>query len=294
MNAQPSSIQKILIPFDFSDTAKLSLEHAVHMAQLNKAEILLLHVIESASFTTALVSAFSKSYEKESENEANLKLDELARKIKLEAGVEVKTMTTVGRIYKRIAVVAKETGINVIIMGTHGASGYQKFTIGTNTGKVVMEASCPVISVQTFATKIGFKKIVVPIDDSATSRQKVNHAVEMARLYGAHIHIIGLINFSNEDRIRKFKIKVTQVEEWLKSLEIGCDVNYKAGDNLAKMTMDYAEEVHADLVIIMTEQEPSITGLLMGTWATQVVNQSKIPVMSVRPDIVTGEIRAGY
>ena len=54
-------IRKILIPYDFSDTAELALEHAVFMAKLHKAEIILVHVIESYSFTSAISSAFGKS-----------------------------------------------------------------------------------------------------------------------------------------------------------------------------------------------------------------------------------------
>ncbi len=288
------SIKKILIPYDFSETAQLSLEHAVHMAQLNKAEIILLHVAESASFTTALAHAFSKNYEKELESEAARRLEDLAHKIHVESGIQVRVRTAVGRIYKKIAAVAREEQVDIIVMGTHGASGYQRFSVGTNTGKVVMEATCPVISVQTHATKIGFKKIVVPIDDSPTSRQKVNHALTMARLYGAHIHIVGLIDFSDDERKRKFHIKVEQVEEWLRKHDVSCDVHYKSGNNLARMTLDFAEETHSDLIIIMTEQETSIAGILLGTWATQVVNQSKIPVMTVHPDVATGSITTGY
>lgn len=294
MSTSTTKIKKILIPYDFSETAALSLEHAVHMAQLNKAEIVLLHIAESASFTSALAHAFSKNYEKEVEGEAAKKLDELANKIHVESGVQVTAKTEVGRIYRKIASVAKEVEADIIVMGTHGSSGYQKFTVGTNTGKVVMESESPVISVQTHATKIGFKKIVVPIDDSPTSRQKVNHALYMARLYGAYVHVVGLINFSNDELVRKFKIKVEQVEEWLKQHDIGCESHFKNGENLAKMTMEFAEEVNADLIVIMTEQEPSITGLFMGTWATQVVNQSKIPVMTVHPEVSTGNITTGY
>ena len=55
------------------------------------------------------------------------------------------------------------------------------------------------------------------------------------------------------------------------------------GDDRAKMTLKLAGETDADLIIIMTEQEASIAGLLLGTYATKVVNQSKIPVMTVRP-----------
>lgn len=288
-------IKKILIPFDFSETASLSLEHAVHMAQLHKAEITLLHVVESASFTSAFSHAFSSNYEKKVEGETTDKLKDLAHKIHLDSSVVTHIKTEVGRIYKRIITVAKDSDMDIIVMGTHGTSGYEKFSIGTNTSKVVSEAPCPVISVQTHAKKIGFKKIVIPIDDSTTSRQKVNYALEMARRYGAHVYILGLLNMSNEELKRKFKIKVEQVEEWLGKHEVISSVHYATGDNLAKMTMAFAEENDADLLIIMTEQEPLITGFFMGQWATQVVNQSQIPVMAVHPDRTDGShLTAGY
>src|SRR6476620_296769 len=54
-------IEKILIPFDFSETAELALEHGSFMAKLLKAEITLLHVVESYSFTSAISQAFSKT-----------------------------------------------------------------------------------------------------------------------------------------------------------------------------------------------------------------------------------------
>ena len=70
-------IKKLLIPFDFSETAELALEHAVFMAKLHKADLHLLHVIESYSFTSAISNAFSKSqseFESKIESSANEKL----------------------------------------------------------------------------------------------------------------------------------------------------------------------------------------------------------------------------
>lgn len=287
-------IKRILIPYDFSETAALSLEHAVFMAKLLKADIYLLHILESVSFTSAFGAAFG-NVDKKLESESNTKLDEIGKQIHMNNGITFKSITEVGRIYRKIVDVAKRENIDIIIMGTHGVSGYKKFNVGTNTSKVVEEAGCPVISVQTHSKKIGFKKIVLPIDNSPQSRQKVSYALAVARSYGSHICIAGLINFGNEDNKRMFKLKVDQVEEWLLQHGVSVEKKFVEGDDLAKMTMQAAEEWDADLIVIMTEQEPSITGFFLGTYATQVVNHSKIPVMAVHPSESDGStITVGY
>ena len=295
MSTKNFEIKKILIPFDFSETASLSLEHAVFMAKLLKADIHLLHILESVSFTSAISAAFG-NVDKKIETESDRKLEEIAAGIHANSGITVKTRTEVGRIYKKIVDVAKKDDIDIIIMGTHGVSGYKKFNVGTNTSKVVEEADCPVISVQTHSKRIGFKKLVLPIDDTPSSRHKVNYAMEIAKHYGSHVFIVGLSKSqANEDNKRKFRIKVDQVDEWLSKHEISCETKMVEGDNLAKMTMEVAEELDADLTVIMTEQEPSLTGLFLGTYATQVVNHSKIPVMAVHPTVSdASNISVGY
>ncbi|MFZ9942778.1 MAG: universal stress protein, partial [Bacteroidia bacterium] len=191
--------------------------------------------------------------------------------------------TEVGRVYRKITEVAKEWKADLVIMGTHGANGYQKFALGTNTSRVVQEAPCPVLSVQTHATDVGFKKIILPIDETNESRQKVPFAVGLAQFYNAQIILLGIINFSGNDLVRRFKIKVEQVEDYVVNHGLDYETVYREGNDLAGITMKTSEEVGADLLVIMTEQEPSITGFLLGTYATRVVNNSKIPVLSIHP-----------
>lgn len=274
-------INKILIPFDFSDTAALSLEHAVFMAKLLRAEIVLLHIVETLTLPSAISHAFS-GFEKKVESASNEKLQELADKLHSENGIQVSILTEVGKIYKRIVHTIKQAHIDIVIMGTHGSSG-SSYIIGSNTSRVVQESPCPVLAVQHHSKKLGFNKIVLPIDDTPESRQKVNHALEIARLYNSHIIITGLMQSGNEDYQRKFRIKIEQVDEFLTGHGVSCEVKYVQGDDRARMTMKVADEMDADLLIIMTEQEPSLTNLLMGSYASKVINNSKVPVMTVRP-----------
>lgn len=281
---KPFHIKKILIPFDFSETAELSLEHAVFMAKLLKAEIVLLHIVETMTFPSAIGHAFS-GFEKKVESASNEKLQELAHQLHVDNGIQVSIITEVGKIYKKIAHTAHQAHCDIIIMGTHGSGGSHGM-LGSNTTKVVTEAKCPVISVQAHAKKIGFTKMVLPIDDTHESRQKVKYALEVARLYNSHVIITAIQQSGNEDYQRKFKIKIEQVEEFLNEHGVVCESVFVTGEDRAKMTLQVAEDHDADLIVIMTEQDAGFTSLLMGTYATKVINHSKIPVMTVRPDEV--------
>lgn len=278
-------IKKILIPFDFSETAELALEHAVFMAKLHKADIILLHVMESYSFTSAISQAFGKSqteFEQKIETSANDRLKELTSKLHHDSGMGVQYRIESGKIYKSIVTVAEEMDVDIILMGTHGVSGFQEFLVGSNTYRVVMSAPCPVISVQTHAKKIGFKNIVLPIDNSVSSRQKVKHCVEIAKHYNSVVHIAGMATMSDVDMLRRFDVKIHQVKDYLDEHEVPYTVKMFKGENAASITMDFATQVNADLIIMMTDQEGS--GIFIGNFAQQIINHSKIPVMSIRPE----------
>lgn len=283
--AKKFHIKKILIPYDFSETAKLALEHAVFMAKLHRADIILVHVIESYSFVSAISSAFGKSqseFEEKVESATNEKLQSLTEKLHHDGGVKVTHRTENGKIYKKIVSVAEEVDADIIVMGTHGVSGFQDFLVGSNTYRVVMSAPCPVISVQVHSKKIGFKDIVLPIDNSHSSRQKVKHAAEIARHYNSIVHIAGMMTMTDVDLQRKFEVKIHQVQGYLEEHEVAHTVKVFKTDNTPLTTMNYSNQLNADLLIIMTDQEGS--GIFMGNFAQQIINQSKIPVMSIRPD----------
>jgi nucleotide-binding universal stress UspA family protein len=296
-SSQKFKIQDILIPYDFSDTAALALEHAIFMAKLCKAKISLLHVIETYSFTSAISNAFSKSqseFENKIEETTKEKLKAIAEDIHKKSAIQVNFLAEVGSIYKQIIKAASDIHANMIIMGTHGASGVSEFLLGSNAYKVVSGSPCPVITVQAHAKKIGFKDIVLPIDDSAVSRQKVIFAIDMAKIYGSTVHIAGLRTSKSADFTRKFEIKVRQVEDYINEHNIVCTRKMFDGDDISKMALSYADEITADLIIIMTEQEASPGFLGIGNAAQTLVNHSKVPVMSVRPRIDASKVTTGY
>lgn len=275
-------IHKILIPIDFSETSQLALDHAAFMASRYDAEIIFLHVFETFSYQMEISQMLVQSVKVG--DVVKEKLEALARETHKKYSVKVSTEMTTGSVATNVVEAAERLGADIIIMGTHGASGFEEFFIGSNAYKVVTKTGIPVLSVQTHAEKVGFKDIVVPIDNSKASRQKLRYAASLAKKYNSVLHVVSLITDPGPDMDHKFGIIEEQVSDFLKEKEVRFEVKRINGDNIAKMTMEYANDIKADLITIMTEQEPNIAGFILGPYAQQVVNHSKIPVLSITPD----------
>lgn len=286
-------VKRILIPTDFSETANLALQHAAHLASLTDAEIILLHVVSTFAFRVNLPEAdVDESQNARLSGAIQEKLQSIAKALSAKHGIQVHTRVAYGRIREEVVKVAEDQDADMVILGTHGVSGIREFFMGSNAFRIVSEAGCPVLSVQESAQHIGFRRIVVPIDNSFHSREKLGISVRLAATYGAHLHICGLRSHDHDDQDlnARFKMKMKQVEDFLKEKEASYDMTTVFCSNIAKATMDFATEKDADLIIIMNEQEINSTGFFMGAYAQQIVNHSKIPVLSIRP--TTGNINS--
>jgi nucleotide-binding universal stress UspA family protein len=288
-------IKIIVVPTDFSETAEVALAHAVKLAQLYGSEIHLVHVLEAYTANVNIpefkeVDAVIVNLFEKVEQKLRAYGDKLAR----ENGIKVIVHAATGSIKGKVVSYAKKVGAGLIVTGTHGASGFREFFMGSNSYRIVSEAPCPVLSVNSQQAEPEYKKIVLPIDSSPPSRQKVVHAVDLAKRMGATVYIAELV--SNLDPTEKARLnqKVKQVQEYLEKHGVQHVTKEMKGTNLALLTMNFAAAVDADLIVMMTEQEPNVSGLFMGPFAQQVVNHSNIPVMSIRPEVNPEHMTTGY
>lgn len=276
-------IKKIAAPIDFSETSMLAIEHAGHMANLFKAEVVLIHVQEKNwhNFTIIEPEATFEVPPGMTER-VHGKLDELAQGISRDYGVKASAIVTTGNVYNEIIKITGEVGADLIVMGTHGVSGVEEFFVGSNTYRVVTRAKVPVLSVQTHVKNVGFKEILLPIDDSEHSRQKAHHALQIAKYYNSRVHIAGLNDGDLDEG--KLRVKLEQVARFLTNAGVNCVIEMLKGSNQAVMTIEHAKKINTDLIIIMTDQEENIMGRFIGPYAQQIVNHSPIPVLSIHPE----------
>ena len=275
-------INRIAVPTDFSDTANVAIDHAVDIAKRFNAELFLLHVLETGAYQG--IFAPSKKTEYDELESAQQKLQEEAHLLERNTGLNVSQEVVSGRIYEEIVNATTERKTDLIVMGTHGVSGWAEFFVGSNAFKVVTQSPCPVLSIQGNSSKADCENIILPIDQTPETRQKVRFAAAMAKKFGSPINIASLISDDDSNVRFEFEKKVAQIVEYLDREEIPHTETILTGSNLATMTMNFAESKHGNLIVMMTEQESNLTGFLMGPFAQQVVNHSKIPVLSISPE----------
>jgi nucleotide-binding universal stress UspA family protein len=280
------NISKILVPIDFSATSLLAFEHAVSLAKHFNAKLFLLHVIEHNLFMHNIFLPETKVVDFGNiSNIAENKLNELIANLGNDSGIEAVSMVQEGKVTSSVVRAADLVEADLIVMGTHGSSGIEEFFVGSNAERVVVNAHCPVLTIHDEATVPGFRKILLPIDSSSASRQKLAHAVFIAKNYNATINVLGLLTDEDDsEHVKIFNLKIEQVNEFLEKNNIPHTTEIVPSSNHSKRIIKYAEDNASDLIIIMTEQEMDGPGIFLGVEAQRIVNHSIIPVLSVSPE----------
>ena len=279
------SFDHILCPTDFSETAGVALEHATLLAEKFNAKLSILNVREAfAEFMILKEYGIPGREDKDYFNHVNAKFEKLTAPIKAR-GIRVETFCTSGKIADEVSKFAKDNNVSDVVIGMHGVRGRDSYFMGGNAHKIVNSTKVPVLQVDKHAHTNDYKLILMPIDSSFHTREKIPYATSLAKKYGAEIRLIALQTSSN-DEIRQNVLKVlNQVEKYIVDNGVKVDSSVRNSNNLSDDTLEYADEINADLIIIMSEQEKTLRGLFLGSYAQQLVNQSTRPVLTIPPKI---------
>ena len=200
---------KILIPVDFSKTSLNAIKYAAFMAKYTKGELLLVHVQSKSDLLDVIMPAVKLKSMSVVTDFLSDKLEKIADDIRKRYGIEVSCFVTTGHVTSEIIAMAEETKSTMVVMGTHGKGSDNGFFLGSNAYRVLTKSDIPVMTVQTAADKLGFQNILVPIDTSDHSRQKVDSAIYMADIFGAKLRILGILHTGNQgEQNYKYKMEV--------------------------------------------------------------------------------------
>lgn len=270
-------MKSIIVGTDFSEGSYVALEVAVDIARALKANIKLVWVQKER--------ILSSDEERETLRRLSAeKMELLCAKHKDQlAPLEIHYEVKVGRVSSVLADMARKENAPMIVIGTNGASGFEKYWMGSTAVRIVQEAPCPTLSIrQGFNFHKALEHIVVPIRVSTSSREKVRPACMMARIFGSHIHILGLSDVPDEEPTLQAYMK--QSADYLEAENIPHTSVIRKSTNACDTILSYAYEINADLLVIHTEQDKFVKQLFLGTNAQQIVHKSQIPVLSLHPE----------
>lgn len=273
-------MKDIVVAIDFSKGSIHALEYAIEIANLIHANVNLVWVDNVSSNEVAFASE-----SKELRIEAKGNFDELLAKYKdkLVHG-KFTTKFRKGKVFQELANHITQTDCCLMVVGTHGSSGFEEYWIGTNAFRIVSSMPSPVITVKySYDIKRGYRKILLPIYHTPYTLQKLFFTADLARITGADINILALNSSGLKSVQRMVDSNVAKVEKHLNEKGVNYSVDSINTKNLASDIIQHAQLVDADLISIMTDAQDQATSILLGPFAQQLVSHSPVPVLTIHP-----------
>lgn len=255
----------ILVPISFSEQSLIALSQSYNLARLTNSKIILLHVITPKS-----------------DKDVKKLLEQRAEKVKQEAKVSVEIVLEKGNPFKRISDVAKKVNPLFIVIGFSSNITLSK-VVGQNVFRLIRESKFPTITIRGKQHSNGCENILLPLDLTKETREKVSKAIEVAKLFGATIKVLSVFSSSQRHLENKLISYSHQVRNFIKEKGVACTIKTIEGNDICGIVLDYATKNNVDLIMIMTKEELSLKEFFVGTTAQQLVDKSTIPVMSIRP-----------
>jgi len=277
----------ILVPSDFSEAALQTWSTALAFSKAYHADIVLLYVVEPP--------AIALDFDEEPAVMIARKM--MSEKIQTngwDKEVNITSMVKVGKPYKKILEAALEIDPVMIVMGTNGASGLEEFFVGSNASRIIRSAPCPVVTVRKPQKDYVFERILLPLDLTKETKEKISKGIEVAKNFHASLHLVSILSTSSAEIKDVLEKQLQAAKDFIENHGVTTTAELISSDEeIGDAVVEYAEKMETDLICIMTQQEKKIKEYFIGTQAEHFVNHSPFPVLSIRPMNLYVAKRAG-
>ncbi|MGZ3883831.1 MAG: universal stress protein, partial [Bacteroidia bacterium] len=243
----------------------LAIKQSYNLAKYTHSKIVLLHV-----------------YQKTGEERYD-ELVKVSKQAEAESGlVPIEFMNVKGDIYTETDRVAEEIKATLIVVGLESHMKF-KDIFSSSASKLIRKAPCPIITIRGKEHRDGCENILLPLDLSTESREKVDIAVQFAHYFGASIRILSVFSPSDLAYENQLLAYAHQVKQFIKGKGISCTNKSIASDHIAETVVEYANKIESDLIMIMNKPGLNVKEFFSGTATQHIVDISNIPVMTVHP-----------
>ena len=276
-------MKTILVPVDFSQHSEYALEVAASLARKHKANIVVAHMMglpETHLTKDERQEVFNAMYFMKLTKK---RFEEFLDKDYLE-GIQVTQAVKDHKVFNELPAMAREHEAGLIVMGSHGASGVKEVFVGSNTEKVVRSSEIPVLVVKNRVKEINIDKAIFVSDLSEESIKALQKAQQFFTTFEAKLKVL-FVNVPEkfmstremEEKASKFTEKLGWDEKESKRKIVFYD-DY----SVERGVFNYCHKEKADIIAIPTHGRKGIAHFFYGSLGEDIVNHSKIPVLTFR------------
>lgn len=243
-------MKTILVPTDFSKCAYMAAHFAVEIAHITKAKIVLITTFEiPIPPPDSLVTPISYAELKEERlNQLKKMANFELRANKNMPDLEIHYEALLGNTVEEIIDAAKKHSADLIVMGTHGASGMVSTILGTNTASLISQASCPILAIPEVAKFQGFKNLTVAVDFSEIYyNNSIKWLLEFVSIFNSKIHLLNVISDPEQKEVmEREKERITLLNIFK---QIPHSFHIVLNEKVAEAIDFFSSDIHADALV---------------------------------------------
>ncbi|MGC3976212.1 MAG: universal stress protein [Nitrospira sp.] len=271
----------ILLPTDFQQPARRAFTYALKLATVLGARLDLVHVIKTISGPGQVTPDYRSL--NPLKTSALLELGRMARTAN-EAGICAEPSLLYGTPMDGILDRATRVHARLIVMGTHGRTGWDRMRLGSTALAVVREAPCPVLTLQEVVARDSFRhhakvsvaRLLVATDFSSCADGMVRYAAQLAGKLGAQICLLHASDEGEAELLAQRKLN--GVKRGLEREGVPVEAVCMPGDPV-EVILEQAEGWQADVIAVGTQGRTGLRRLVLGSVTEAVLRRAGCPVL---------------
>lgn len=278
-------MKQILFPTDFSEAANTAFIYALRFADSFNAQLVILHVydlpiVETPSMpeTTAEIFDIVEMNQFESFRDELPKLHRIAESRNL-GHVQMRNMLLYGDLVYNINKVCTDENIDMVVMGTNGASGLKETFLGSTTASVIANVKVPVLGIPAEAEYHPIKSIAFTTQYKDKDNDSLKRALDIADKFGARIQCIYIKNPDDPSDLEEL------INEW-KAYYRGRNIDFFniAGDHIEQTLLDFIESQQVNLLVMRAHKRGFFESLFHRSLTKKMAYHSKVPLLVYHED----------
>jgi nucleotide-binding universal stress UspA family protein len=269
--------KNLVVGIDFSQSSHNAMRHAVSISMKTGAEVHLLWVKTPGVVNNVTEDGGDNYLQKVQTN-----LEEWKNECKMEApNAEINAVILEGKVHVEILKYAANLSNPIIVMGTHGTSGFEEGYIGNNANRLIKDSKVPILIMrENIEIKRDLHNIYAPIDLSFETLQKMRYATYLAKCFAAKVTIAGIYYPNNADTRHIINVQMRHASDMCEDKNVRHEmVPLTVQKDYVQTLLNHAHELDANLIVIMREE--SETDFSSSSNMAEILCTSKMPLLII-------------